>query len=91
VFLRIADGSIPNRQQFNQCCNELKCITFHFINDDRLGTCNLSIDQLWAEISNAHDEMIALEQAIYFDSRQYIKRYDWLKSILSTLKIEWNQ
>ncbi len=83
------DGLIPNYRQFFMRWSDLKRHEYHFHNDDRMGTCTLIRDELWDEIKTVHNEMIEIEEASHFDSRQYLKRYEWLKSVLLSLGINW--
>ena len=44
---------------------------------------------VWLDVMFTHSEMEAFERASHFNSREYAKRYDWLKEILSTIGVEW--
>lgn len=79
-------GTMPMREQFDQACStpddEGRTVSsdgFGFGNDERLGTCRLSQDELWDEILEAYVDYSVSDEA----------HGSWLSSVLGSLDIEW--
>lgn len=90
MFISIADGSIPTADQFDECWRKSQNALYAYFKNHNDGSNKIiNMNDVWQDIVFVHNEMKAFEEAPHFDSREYVKRYDWLKEILSIVGVEW--
>lgn len=72
-----ADGKIFHKAPYGRS-------TFHFVNDPRVGTCELTCSELWGEITKAQEE-----SACDCDISAHRAAGQWCSDVLGVLGFEW--
>lgn len=81
MFMSMTFGFLPRYEDFCQAWSQVipGDDLFSFGNDPRMGTDELTQDELWDELNKATEE--------YLDGDD--EAGDWASAVLSCLKIEW--
>jgi len=77
-------GVMPTRAQFDECWEREVVGQFAFGNDERVGTCELSQDELWEELNAAHSQWVETTE-----DDEWEETGSWMSSVLYCLGIEW--
>jgi hypothetical protein len=75
-MITLTYGQLPDREVFDTVFYSICGRTFEFVNDKRVGTCELLIEELWSELNDA-----------VYDGNDNAS--DWASCVLYSLGIEW--
>jgi hypothetical protein len=82
-------GEMPTRAQFDDGWDQTTGHVFTFGNDERLGNCSMTRDELWEELERAWNEYADQLGHPGSLSRDPEKLGSWLADVLHCLGIEW--
>ena len=92
-FMSLTYGNLPTREQFEKAFIATDTTgnrVFAFGNDPRVGTCELTCDELWTEVCKATEEFNSDWDGIHTsDLAAKESSGDWASAVLGCIGIEW--
>jgi hypothetical protein len=88
IFNTMSHGEMPTHEEYDEAWSQtVEGSTFRFGNDPRLGSCELTQEELWTELNKANDEYADLLGGMETEDPEVVG--SWLSSVLFCLGIEW--